>query len=66
METVTVSINRGALSKQIFSSIRRMFLIVLSNSVCIIIINLFNVDINITIKIIYRKKKEKRKKEKKH
>ena len=58
METVTVSINRGALSKQIFSSIRRMFLIVLSNSVCIIIINLFNVDINITIKIIYRKKEK--------
>ena len=64
METITVSINRGALSKQIFSSIRRMFLIVLSNSVCIIIINLFNVDINITIKIIYRKKKEKKKRKK--
>ena len=28
METVTVTVNRNALSKQIFSSIRRMFLIV--------------------------------------
>ena len=35
MEKVTVTVNRSALSKQIFSSIRRMFFTVLSNSVSV-------------------------------
>ena len=38
METVTVTVNRSALSKQMFSSITRMFFIVLSNYRLIVIV----------------------------